>query len=151
MTSRAPAQWHARHSDNESPPHERMEAIASRNRARPPATAFAAGTASSPVALRRLDRAARRHESSGCHACDHAEPALLSCRDAPPGHVVAVPAWRGAAGKIAARLLPTTLSHPRRTRSWRRAGASRRAGRHPRSCSRRTWEAGSASSPPLSG
>jgi hypothetical protein len=39
MTSRPPAHWHARDPDNESPPREHMETIASRNRATPPAIA----------------------------------------------------------------------------------------------------------------
>jgi hypothetical protein len=65
VTSRPPAHWHARHSDNESPPHEHIETTASRNSALPSTNAFAAGTASSLQTLRKLlDRAARRQESS---------------------------------------------------------------------------------------
>jgi hypothetical protein len=51
VTSRPPAHWPARHPDNDSTPHEHMETSASRNRAGPPANAFAAGTAPSPRAL----------------------------------------------------------------------------------------------------
>ena len=138
MTSRLPAHWHARDPDNESPPHEHTETIASRNRARPPASL-------SPRARRRAherfgDEAVAGHAGTapaGSIICVRkrgvsrrdCQPSLR--RVPGPGCVVIGPfaGVRALAGRLLFRDRPRSGGHHRRGRYARTGRAAARLAR----------------------